>query len=136
MRESIYMKPISEYMYRKPNLPFPEITGVYNIKPEGLNPRPCYELTYEDGQIDFVPVSSVEAGHCQIVLHKKRDEQMQESLTVEQIDELDDHLWDTIHYIAGRIGIRGVTNDEFDNDMISEIRNKIVDHLQLIQRER
>jgi hypothetical protein len=53
-----YIKPVHPNAYRKPNMPFPRISGVYNLIPSPDSPpRFGYEVTYEDGEVDFVPLS-------------------------------------------------------------------------------
>lgn len=34
-----------------------EIIGVEFVTPEGLQPRPCYKIRYEDGVEDAVPIA-------------------------------------------------------------------------------
>lgn len=35
-----------------------EIIGVKVVEPDGLKPRLCFEVLYNDGVIDFIPVIS------------------------------------------------------------------------------
>lgn len=39
-----------------------EITGVYNVAPDKLKFRICYQITYPDGEVDYVPVEEFEDG--------------------------------------------------------------------------
>lgn len=36
-----------------------EIIGVKMVAPQGLNPRPCFHLRFEDGMEDFSPIHEV-----------------------------------------------------------------------------
>jgi hypothetical protein len=78
---NLYLKPIHPYAYRhKVKIEGREfevmgiITGLYNIKPDNydnngndLDFRICYEVTYLDGFVDYVPVSDVENGSWKII---------------------------------------------------------------------
>lgn len=72
---NLYLKPIHPDAYRH-NIKIGGrefevegiITGLFNIKPDGFdNLRICYEVTYLDGFVDYVPVSDVEDGSYKII---------------------------------------------------------------------
>jgi hypothetical protein len=49
----------NRYAYR--NGESARITGVYQVRPHlGADPRMCYQIQYDDGVIDYVPLSEVE----------------------------------------------------------------------------
>lgn len=60
--EQVLAKPEHRYAYRSDSDFYPIITGVYYCTPENLPRRLCYQLTYLDGKVDYVPISSFEAG--------------------------------------------------------------------------
>jgi len=33
-----------------------KIIGIYNVKPKGLEERPCYKIKYADNKIDYCPI--------------------------------------------------------------------------------
>lgn len=48
-----------------------EIVGVKTVFPKnGRTPRPCFEVKYQDGVIDYTPVSEVENGNYAIICKK------------------------------------------------------------------
>lgn len=62
-----YLEPIHAHSYVKDDQALPEITGLFFVIPEpGLPSRLCYELTYSDGKIDYVPFIDVETGNYKI----------------------------------------------------------------------
>ncbi|MOA25361.1 hypothetical protein D3C78_1460800 [compost metagenome] len=68
MKENlVFLKPLSLHAYRRPNCDIPLITGVVHIEPWANEGRICYELTYEDGFIDHVPVNDVMLGYYRFV---------------------------------------------------------------------
>ncbi len=47
-----------------------EVVGFKVVTPDGHHePRPCFEVKYEDGKTDFVPLSSLKDGSYAIVGH-------------------------------------------------------------------
>ncbi|MFF0828726.1 hypothetical protein ACFYU8_18020 [Brevibacillus sp. NPDC003359] len=66
-----FLKPINIHAYRKESGELPSITGLFYVIPSPeLTSRLCYEVTYADGEIDYVPVSDVESGNWEIVVSK------------------------------------------------------------------
>lgn len=63
--ESVKLIPIHQYSYRHKNSEEGGvINGIVNIKPkENDSLRLCYSVIYEDGFIDYVPISEVECGN-------------------------------------------------------------------------
>ena len=47
-----------------------EIMGVVFATPEGLEARPCYQITFDDGREDFVTLS--ESHHFEIISEQDR----------------------------------------------------------------
>ncbi|OBZ15857.1 hypothetical protein A8L34_27820 [Bacillus sp. FJAT-27264] len=61
-----YLHPIHSYAYN-PTKGVPAITGLVYVIPEPTLPsRLCYEVTYSDGEVDYVAVSDVEQGSYKI----------------------------------------------------------------------
>ncbi|OME55497.1 hypothetical protein BSK59_13555 [Paenibacillus odorifer] len=55
-----YLHPIHHYAYN-PAKGIPVITGVAYVIPDPILPsRLCYEVTYSDGEIDYVPFLDIE----------------------------------------------------------------------------
>ena len=44
-----------------------EIIGVVMVTPEGLKERPCFEVLYQDGFINYIAMSDVEEGNYKII---------------------------------------------------------------------
>lgn len=63
----IYLEPVHAYAYQRPNCNSPLITGLVLVESESQNERICFELTYEDGFKDYVPVCDVDAGHYKFI---------------------------------------------------------------------
>jgi len=57
------LKPVGSNSYRhNDSMEGGVITGVHFVTPNGLPSRYCYEVTYNDGFVDYVPMSSVKFG--------------------------------------------------------------------------
>lgn len=52
------------------------------------------------------------------------------------IDKADDKIWETVQDIAKSMGVKNLSNDEFTNEDIMNVRNEIVDELWKIKEER
>lgn len=66
-----YIKPIQKNAYRRKDKKYGLITGFYLVTPESLASRelperPCFQITFEDGQVDYVPLSEVSHGAFEI----------------------------------------------------------------------
>lgn len=65
----IYLEPIHIHAYRRPDCDIPLITGLVEVEPaNGEKERLCFEVTYEDGFKDYVPMSEVEDGSYKFVV--------------------------------------------------------------------
>jgi hypothetical protein len=67
---NLYLKPIHVDAYRHKVKGYEVvgiITGLFNIKPDNYDFRICYEVTYLDGFVDYIPVSEVENGIYKII---------------------------------------------------------------------
>jgi hypothetical protein len=65
----VFLEPVHQYAYRRPNCAIPVITGLVHIEPDdGSKERMCFEVTYEDGFKDYVPTSEIDAGHYKFVV--------------------------------------------------------------------
>lgn len=53
-------------------------------------------------------------------------------LSVDQLDQIDDSLWCLIQLIARQAGIRNLSNDEYNNEMIADVRHLILKDLGII----
>jgi len=63
-----YLKPVHPYAYRHNGKEEPgEITGVFFVTPPNQAPRPCYQIKFADGFIDYVAISEVENGNHELV---------------------------------------------------------------------
>lgn len=70
-KKGVFLKPIHRYAYRRENCGDPLVTGVCFYKPEArygheYEARLCYEVTYEDGFIDYVVITEVYDGVYQM----------------------------------------------------------------------
>lgn len=64
-----YLKPNHQHAYVKKEIGLPEITGLYYVVPEPRFPsRLCYEVTFPDGEVDYVAYQDVESGYYKIVV--------------------------------------------------------------------
>lgn len=64
----VFLKPISINAYHRPDCDIPVITGLYHVELEGQDECLCYEVTYEDGFVDYVPLSEIEEGIYKFVV--------------------------------------------------------------------
>lgn len=67
----LYLKPIHPAAYRhiiSGQEICGAITGLYNVRPDDSEKvRLCYEVTYLDNFVDYIPVSDVEDGSYKII---------------------------------------------------------------------
>jgi len=53
--KTAYLFSKSKYTYRSGEPA--QITGVFLVTPEGSYERPCFQLTFENGEIDYIPMN-------------------------------------------------------------------------------
>jgi hypothetical protein len=70
--ERVKLVPVHRYSYRRPNMENDSIiTGVYNCIPDGLSMRLCFQITYPDGFVDYVPISEITNGNYMVISEDK-----------------------------------------------------------------
>lgn len=68
-----YLKPIHINAYRHRSGKYGLITGFYLIVPDKGMERPCLSVVFEDGEIDYVPLSEVNNGVFRICESSNED---------------------------------------------------------------
>jgi hypothetical protein len=68
---SAYLKPIHPYAYRSP-AGVGQVIGVVICTPDGnSDPRPCVQVMYPDGLVDYTPLSEIENGNYKICSYEE-----------------------------------------------------------------
>lgn len=65
----VFLQPLHPYAYIRPNCDIPLITGLVHVETDNnKNGNVCYEVTYEDGFKDYVPITDVTDGSYRLVV--------------------------------------------------------------------
>ncbi len=64
-----YLKTNSRYSYRDGEVA--KITGIFLITPEKHDSRPCFQLEFSDGDIDYMPINDDAANYE--IIEKPKD---------------------------------------------------------------